>query len=61
MPRMRLRARGLPDGWVKRWPSGYLGPRGQVVIRRSSHRLEIVWPDGRCETVSTLKKAASRG
>lgn len=23
----------LPAGWVKRWPSGYLGPKGETVVK----------------------------
>lgn len=58
--RSPLQARGLPAGWVKRWPAGYLGPAGQVVERVDSHRWQITWPSGRVENARSLREAVTR-
>lgn len=38
----------MPTGWVRRWPSGYLGPRGETVGREGRWWVGVIrtGPDG---------------
>lgn len=46
------------DGWVRQWPSGWLGPQGQFAERdQTRHWWVVTWPDHEVRWARTLRAA----